>query len=397
MNDLHDDLHKGRPVDVAVIGGGLAGASAAVAFVQQGCSVRLFERRDLARDPNRGDILHPPTVTVLRALGLLEAVDARGATTLRGVEVVGPDGPIATQMNTEEYRILNHAEMEAVFVDAAAARGADVVNSAVRSLARAGDEPGTGWVLTTDRDTTEARFVVGADGADSLTRRTLGIEIDDVYDFGHWLVVLHADRPQWLENEMGWTLLSPQGAVFILPTTPVGRIRIIFTVPNEQAKEWMTADEGEIGRRLAARHPSLAALQLTKRGGSHVYRLKRTQAAKYSGPHAGLVGDAIHTTHTMGGQGLNMAIQDSAQLATCIAPVLCDPTATQAQLHAALDDYEAIRRPINTRTLDLAQWAAQMCGPGEEAYRFARDFYSQADRDPEFLKNYVQRFGGRSS
>jgi flavin-dependent dehydrogenase len=47
--------------DVAVVGGGLAGAAAALAFSRQGCAVRLFERRDLARDPNRGDYSPTPS------------------------------------------------------------------------------------------------------------------------------------------------------------------------------------------------------------------------------------------------------------------------------------------------------------------------------------------------
>jgi len=381
--------------DVAIVGGGLAGASAALAFVQQGCSVRLFERRDLARDPNRGDILHPPTVEVVRRLGLIDVLDTRGAVGFRKVTVVGPEGQLATQSHTEEYKILNHAEMEAAILDAAVAQGAVDQNDPVRSLVRDGDAPDAGWILTTDNDTTRARFVVGADGADSLTRRTLGIEYADVHEYDHWIVVLHADRPSWLEPESGWTLYHPDGAVFILPTTPEGRIRVIVIVPKEEAKEWMTSSEAELARRLGERHPNLAELKLTKRGGSHVYRLKRTHAASYTGPHVALVGDAAHTTHTMGGQGLNIAIQDSSKLAEIVGPVLKDPDASENALARALAEYEAIRRPINTATLAQAHWASQMAGPGQEGYEFALDFYAKAAEDPTFLDKFAQRFGGK--
>jgi 2-octaprenyl-6-methoxyphenol hydroxylase len=382
--------------DVAVIGGGLAGATAALAFVQQGCSVRLFERRDLARDPNRGDILHPPTVEVVRRLGLLDLIDARGATTMRSVESVSPEGVLGVQSHTHEYRILNHAEMESVIIEAAEAQGTVVQHDAVRSLERDGDAPGAGWLLTTDNDTTRARLVVGADGADSLTRRTLGIELADVHEYEHWLVVLHADAPDWLGPEKGWTLYHPAGTIFILPTTPVGRIRLILTVHPDDAKNWMTSSEEELARRIGERHPKLQGLSITKRGGSHVYRLKRAHAAAYTGPHAALVGDAIHTTHTMGGQGLNMAIQDSARLAELVGPVLRDAAATEEDLARALTEYEAIRRPINTSTLQVAHWASQMCGPGEEAYRFAVDFYRKAKENPNVLKEYTESFGGKA-
>jgi 2-polyprenyl-6-methoxyphenol hydroxylase-like FAD-dependent oxidoreductase len=387
-------MHTGA-CDVAIVGGGLAGASAAFAFAQQGCSVRLFERRDLARDPNRGDILHPPTVAVVRRLGLLDVLDARGAIGLRQVTVVSPDGQLATQPHTEEYRILNHAEMEAVILDAADAQGATVHNDPVRSLVRDGDSPDAGWLVETDNGTTRARLLVGADGADSLTRRTLGIEYAEVHEYDHWIVVLHANRPSWLEPESGWTLYHPDGAVFILPTTPEGRIRVIVIVPREEAKEWMTSSEAELARRLGERHPNLGGLDVTKRGGSHVYRLKRTHAERYTGPHVALVGDAAHTTHTMGGQGLNIAIQDSVKLAEIVEPVLQDADATEDALASALKEYEEIRRPINTATLKQADWASQMAGPGQEAYEFALDFYAKAAEDPNFLRRFAERFGGK--
>jgi 2-polyprenyl-6-methoxyphenol hydroxylase-like FAD-dependent oxidoreductase len=157
----------------------------------------------------------------------------------------------------------------------------------------------------------------------------------------------------------------------------------------------MTSSEEELARRLGERNPALAELKLTKRGGSHVYRLKRTHAASYVGPHVALVGDAAHTTHTMGGQGLNIAIQDSVKLAELAGPVLMDPSATEQSLAAALADYEAVRKPINTATLAQADWASQMAGPGQEAYDFALEFYAQAKADPTFLKSFAQRFGGK--
>jgi 2-polyprenyl-6-methoxyphenol hydroxylase-like FAD-dependent oxidoreductase len=378
--------------DVAIVGGGLAGASAALGFALQGYSVALFERRDLARDPNRGDILHPPTVAVVERLDLLEALDAKGAIGMHKVTVVSPDGELATQSHAEDYKILNHADMESTILEAAAAKGAVELNEPVRSLVRS--EEG-GWIVVTDNASTRARLLVGADGADSLTRRTVGIELEDVHEYDHWLVVLHADRPSWLEEEAGWTLYHPDGAVFILPTTPKGRIRVVVIVPREEAKEWMTSSEEDLARRLGERHADLGQLKVTKRGGSHVYRLKRTHAARYVGPGVALVGDAIHTTHTMGGQGLNIAIQDSAKLAELVGPVLQDPGASEEALADALAEYEAVRRPINTATLAQAHWASQMAGPGQEAYEFALDFYAKAKEDPESLHAFAQRFGGK--
>ena len=379
--------------DVAVIGGGLAGSAAALAFARRGCTVRLFERRDLARDPNRGDILHAPTVEVLRKLDILDFLEARGAARWHGLEFVDSAGAFSVGSEIRESWLLNHAEMEAVFLEAAESAGTVMQPDRVRALGRDGD--GGGWLLATDNATTNVRLVVGADGAESLTRTTLGIPLEDVHEYENWIVVLHSPTPSWLKPDYGWTLLHPEGTVWLLPTTPVGRHRVVLVVRRSEAREWMALSEAEIRERLAQRHPGLAELELNKRGGSHIYRIKRQHAASYSGPRAALTGDAAHTIHPVGGQGLNIAIQDSAKLAELLSTVLLDGEASEQAFTDALAEYEAIRRPINTATIQLAHAGSLIAGPGQEPYEKAVEFYSRAASDPGWVRQYQANFGGR--
>jgi 2-polyprenyl-6-methoxyphenol hydroxylase-like FAD-dependent oxidoreductase len=379
--------------DVAVIGGGLAGSAAALAFARQGCSVRLFERRDLARDPNRGDILHAPTVEILRQLEILDFLETRGAARWHGLEFVDSGGAFCIGSEIRESWLLNHAEMEAAFLEAAEAAGTIIQPDRGRAL-----EPGEGtggWLGATNTTTTRARLVVGADGADSLTREALGITLKDVHEYDNWIVVLHSPTPSWLKEDYGWTLLHPEGSVWLLPTTPVGRHRVVLTVRRDEAREWMSLSEDEFRDRLAHRHPGLAELQLNKRGGSHIYRIKRQHAITYSGRRAALTGDAAHTIHPVGGQGLNIAIQDSAKLAELLGPVLLDETSSEQAFTHALAEYEVIRRPINTATIQLAHDGSQIAGPGEEPYRRAVEFYGKAASDPGWVRQYQASFGGR--
>lgn len=383
--------------DVAVVGGGLAGAAAALAFARLGCSVRLFERRDLARDPNRGDILHAPTVEVLRQLGILDFLEAKGAARWHGLEFVDSAGTFSVASEIRESWLLNHAEMEAVFLDAAESAGTAVQQDRVRGLTRVDDAERIAWLVSTDRGTTGARLVVGADGAESLTRQVLGIALEDVHEYENWIVVLHSPTPSWLKPDYGWTLLHPEGTVWLLPTTPIGRHRVVLTVRRDEARQWMALDEVELRERLALRHPGLGELELNKRGGSHIYRIKRQHAASYSGPRAALVGDAVHTIHPVGGQGLNIAIQDSAKLAELLGPVLLDDNAAESAFATALSEYEAIRRPINTATIQLAHAGSQIAGPGREPYEQAVEFYRKAASDPGWVRQYQSNFGGRVS
>jgi 2-polyprenyl-6-methoxyphenol hydroxylase-like FAD-dependent oxidoreductase len=159
----------------------------------------------------------------------------------------------------------------------------------------------------------------------------------------------------------------------------------------------MALSENELRDRLEQRHPELRELEINKRGGSHVYRIKRQHAAKYSGPRAALTGDALHTIHPVGGQGLNIAIQDSAKLGELLGPVLLDAAASEQAFIDALTEYEAIRRPINTATIGIAHMGSMIAGPGQEPYEQAVEFYSKAASDPDWVRQYMANFGGRAS
>lgn len=380
---------------MAVIGGGLAGGSAALAFALQGLTVRVFERRDLARDPNRGDLMHAPTVDIARRLGLFDLLVERGATSLRGMETVDPDGELSFKNDVHGTLILNHAELETTFLEAAETHGATVQFDAARALVPDAGSLHPGWRVETDEGTTKVRFVVGADGAGSLTRRTLGIPLADAHEYDNCIAVLHGARPSWLEPEHGWQLIHPDGAVFILPTTPAGRVRLVVLIRRSEARDWMTSSEVELARRLGRRHPLLHGLELTKRGGSHVYRLKRTHAAGYAGPRAALAGDAAHTIHSMGGQGLNIAIQDSVKLAELAGPVLADGGRSEVALQQALDEYEAARRPINAEVIERADSASEHARPGADAFARALHYYRNAVADPGSLRAFSQGSGRR--
>ena len=60
----------------------------------------------------------------------------------------------------------------------------------------------------------------------------------------------------------------------------------------------------------------------------------------------------------------------------------------------ALAEYEAIRRPINTTTIEIAHFHSELAGPGQEAYERALDFYGRAATDPNFVREFHAQFGG---
>lgn len=378
--------------DVVIVGGGVAGAAAACAFARVGIPVVLFERRDLVRDPNRGDNLHPPTRALLERWGALDLLRKRGAFDVRFFVLT--DVPRRRQARFElspcPLLVLNHAEIETALLEFATEHGAAVRSEAVRAARRAADR----WVVETDHGpAATARLVVGADGAGSLVRQTAGIPVARK-DYGMAAVVLHAARPAWADPDSFYGILHPEGGILVAPTTPAGRCRVVVIVRANEAASWMAADEAELQRRLRQRDPRCGELMVERRGGSHLYHMIRQHAARYTGEGLALIGDAAHVTNPFGGQGMNLAIQDAAALAEHAAAVLRDRAGTNAALAGALAAYERQRRPINARALEGANAGAWLTAPGRARYALATALLAGLSAAPRLRTRLQTRFGG---
>ena len=378
--------------DVVIVGGGIAGAAAACAFARVGVPVVVFERRDLVRDPNRGDNLHPPTRALLERWGAVDLLRKRGAFDVRFFVLT--DAPrrrrARFELSPRPFLVLNHAEIETALLEFATQHGAAVRTEAVRAARREADR----WVVETDHGpATTARLLVGADGAGSLVRQTAGIPATRK-DYDLAAVVLHAPRPAWADPDSFYGILHPEGGILVAPTTPVGRCRVVVIVRATEAASWMAADEAELQRRLGQRDPQCGELTVERRGGSHLYHMIRQHTARYAGEGLALIGDAAHVTNPFGGQGMNLAIQDAAALAEHAAAVLRDGAGSDAALADALAAYEQQRRPINARALQGADGGAWLTAPGRVRYALATALLAALSAAPRLRTRLQTRFGG---
>lgn len=378
--------------DVVIVGGGVAGAAAACAFARAGVPPVLFERRDLERDPNRGDNLHPPTRTLLERWGADDLLRRRGAFDVRSFVLT--DAPRRRQVRFElsprPFLVLNHAEIETALLEFAVEHGAAVRSEAVRTVRRDANQ----WIVETDHGPpAAARLLVGADGAGSLVRQTAVIPVTRK-DYEMVAVVLHAARPAWADPGAFYGILHPEGGILVAPTTPAGRCRVVVVVRADEAASWMAADEAELQRRLRQRDPLCGELAVERRGGSHLYHMIRQHAARYVGEGLALIGDAAHVTNPFGGQGMNLAIQDAAALADHAAAVLRDREGSDAALKGALAAYEQRRRPIDARALEGANAGAWLTAPGRARYVLAMVLLAALSAAPGLRTRLQARFGG---
>ncbi|CAL9344659.1 hypothetical protein SUDANB106_00347 [Streptomyces sp. enrichment culture] len=153
--------------DLAVVGAGPAGAAAALGALRAdpGLRVALLDRADFPRDKACGDAVAPHALDLLAQVGVTGLVHDR---TPVGRIRLGRGGLTAERRTARPAWVVPRRILDARLVDAAVAAGAHLLRHRVRELRRH-----TGAVVLDGE--VSAAAVVGADGAHSAVRRSLGL------------------------------------------------------------------------------------------------------------------------------------------------------------------------------------------------------------------------------
>jgi len=83
-----------------VVGGGIAGLSAALALAREGFESRLFESRTANDSVDRGDVLQPGILPVLESLGAFAAIMDRNPLRFHWFRILDADGRVHFEANT---------------------------------------------------------------------------------------------------------------------------------------------------------------------------------------------------------------------------------------------------------------------------------------------------------
>jgi geranylgeranyl reductase family protein len=158
--------------DVAIIGGGPAGSAAALSALRTrpGARVLLLDRADFPRDKCCGDGIAPHALDELARLGAAHVLADRAP--VQRLRLISPRGTEASSRLRRPDVVVPRTVFDARLVSAAVDRGAVLERCSVRSLTVLDDH-----VVINDRF--EARVVIGADGANGVTRRLIGIPRQD--------------------------------------------------------------------------------------------------------------------------------------------------------------------------------------------------------------------------
>ncbi len=334
--------------EILIVGGGLVGASLALALDAAGRAATLVEAaapRPRARvndDNDRNLALARASVNALRTLGVWPLLDA-AAGSIRRVDVsrAGEFGRVRISADDAGVDALGRVVPGSV-LGAALTERLDAcrhlqrqVPAKLLSLAPID----TGWRarIATDAGEREidARLVVGADGGGSLVRAQAGIGAS-THDYQQSLFVCSVSCSRDLPD-CAFERFTDDGPVAVVPL-PGGRRGLVLTATSSRHDEVAALDDSAFVA-LAQQRFGWKLGALSRPGRRFAHRVQRVLADTLTAPRLVLVGNAAQTVHPIGAQGFNLGLRDALTLADLIAAA-DDPGAP-----SLLAEYAARRAP----------------------------------------------------
>jgi 2-octaprenyl-6-methoxyphenol hydroxylase len=333
-------------VDVAVVGGGMVGASLAVALIGSGLRVLLIEAVPFAASTQpsfdeRTTALGNASRRIFEGLGIWGEI-APAAAAIRAIHVSEAGRFGAAHLSAAEqgidalgYVVPNRSIGAALWRRLADADGlllrvpADVTDVVVGAT---GVELNV--VSGAQREAVAARLVVAADGAHSQIRAAAGIAAT-IEDYEQTAVVANVATDTPHEGN-AYERFTPEGPLALLPLAD-GTLSVIWACRTAQAPAVLALDDAAWLGALQSRFGWRAGA-FVRAGRRASYPLRLARAAAAVATRTVLIGNAAQALHPVAGQGFNLGLRDAAMLAEVLANACGDVGAP-----ALLERFEAWR------------------------------------------------------
>lgn len=338
---------------VLIVGAGPVGLVAATYLASEGIPVTVFElSRELPEDL-RASTFHPPTLDMLDRFGVADACIAQGLICPEWQFRDRQEGPIVTfnlavlandtrhpyRLQCEQWKLtrLLRAKLEAA--------GTEFIYGASATAVEQDDDGVTLTVTMPDgvNETHRGRYLIGADGARSTVRKSLGVAFDgmtipEIY--------LSMSTPHSFSDDIGGLsniayISDPEEWAVLLRTPTLWRV-LLPTDPSQPEDVIKQADA--IEARLQKLNPIAGNYEIAH---CTAYRVHERVAEHYVQGRVFLAGDAAHLNNPLGGMGMNGGIHDAMNLAEKLSDVW-----KGAPLDT-LERYERQRRKVAVETVQM--------------------------------------------
>jgi len=351
--------------DVAVVGAGLVGLSAALAMYKLGLDVTLVDVQQFNLEAvettdwdQRIYAISPQNVHWLKYLGVWQHLNPGRVTAVQAMQIWSDTSAQPITLDADEV----NADAMAYILEECALRQAMLKEVKAQNLhiqygvAERFSMQNQQAVLGLDNgQLIQSDLLLAADGAQSWLRQHANIAVTEK-DYQQTAIVAnfdieisHADiARQWFRQEQsGQSEGSHCGILAWLPL-PGRRVSIVWSAPAAYAQQLMQLDDAAFTQQVM--QAGNAALgDMTLLGTRAAFPLHLRKAAELVQDALVLLGDAAHRIHPMAGQGVNLGFRDVIALADILQ---------QRSRYQALHDIRLLKQYARNRKVDVLSMTA---------------------------------------
>ena len=388
--------------DIAIIGGGMAGAGLACALAAENASIALVEERPARgahphSDDARGIALSLSSRKILDEAGLWPKLKSLSCPIEQvHVSTRGRPGCVRLSagmlgLDTLGHVVPAHELGRTLFGELAVRDNIDLFCPAAAQGVEYHPDSATVQVSQAGAETLiKCKLLVIADGAFSKLRELAGVRTK-THDYRQTAIVSNVTVSREHRNT-AYERFIPGGLVAVLPLPGGARcVTVLVTQTEDTERHLQLEDDGYLqllrqtfGKRLG---------EFSEPGPRQSWPLFLLQPERQTGDRTALLGNAAHTIHPNGAQGLNLVLRDMAVLAGLLRETLRDGGDVGAAhlLNAYASRREADQRQV-VRFTDILQKTSSPASPLKSVLRGS--MMLALDTLPALKQGFIRRATG---
>ena len=381
-------------VQVVIAGAGPVGSVAAAYLAQHGIKVLLCEQGNDAAQDLRASTFHAPTLEMLDQIGVTEKLIEIGLKApvyhwrdRKSGEIFSFDLTEISDIARYPYRLqCEQYHLAKMLADRLEALDNATVLFEHRVVDVEQDETGVSVALEhmTGIKHVRCQYLIGADGANSIVRKWMGIDFDG-FTYPEKFLCLSTEFP--VESKIPDLALvnyiSDSDEWLVLLRVP-SLWRVLVPALEDETDEYLLSDEKKTkvfdgivgdGAGIETQHRT-------------IYRVHQRVAKQFRVGRVALIGDAAHLNNPLGGFGMNSGIHDAFNLCEKLVAVLKGEASEDV-----LDLYDRQRRTVThafTQQQTLANMEMMRAGQ-DEAHRQRVESMRALANDPEKRREFLMR------
>lgn len=337
--------------DIIIVGGGLVGASLALALRAADLGVAIVEPEPPVTTGDGGALdsrvyaISPGSADFLSACGIWQTLPQERLARVEAMQVFGDDGSARLDFSAYDaglrelaFIVENSLLQQSAWQHLRKSRHVQIFSPARCVAVRW--NPDHAALALEDGTELSARLLVGADGAGSWVRTQAGI-IAKQRDYAQLGVVANfaASKPHQ-DTACQW--FCRDGVLALLPLAD-NQVSMVWSVRETRARELLALAPHELAREVEiASRRALGELRLVTPPAAFPLRMQHIENIVKS--RVALVGDAAHSVHPLAGQGVNLGFRDARELARVLR---------ERGAQSDCGDYTLLRRYERARKQDI--------------------------------------------